>query len=56
MKILLFCPVDGFILEPGNKCPECDEVVERPIVGQFTDEDAQRMEAIQISGQGMPTC
>jgi transcription initiation factor IIE alpha subunit len=54
MKVLLFCPVDGFILDEGFKCPECNEIVERPIVGQFSDESAKRMEAIQNSGQGMP--
>jgi hypothetical protein len=56
MKDLNFCPVDGFVLEPGNYCSECDKVVDRPIIGWSSDEDAERMKAIQVSGQGMPSC
>jgi hypothetical protein len=55
MKELNFCPIDGFTLEPGNYCPECDKVVDHPIIGWFSDEDAERMKAIQNSGQGMPS-
>lgn len=37
-------------------CSECDKVVDRPIIGWFSDEDAERMKAIQVSGQGMTSC
>jgi hypothetical protein len=56
MKDLNFCPIDGFTLEPGNYCPECDKVVDHPIIGWFSDKDAERMKAIQNSGNGMPSC
>jgi len=54
MKTLKFCPEDGFILEAHDRCPECECVPENPILGQFSDEDAERMIALQISGQGPP--
>lgn len=58
MKILKFCPVDGFILDVKNRCPECEvhwgEGPDGAIQGAFFDEGADRMVQIQASGEGAP--